>query len=539
MKFKTKPYEHQVAAFERCKDEKFYALFMDMGTGKTKITIDAAAYKFETKQIEAVLIIAPNNVHSQWIEEEIPAHCPVPYKTFIWKSSKINGMFYQRKLESFLSIKDNKNLRFFAVNVEAFQSSSILKYIALYVKKNNVLIVVDESTRIKTPTAKRSKNIHRLNKYGQRMILTGTPTAKSPLDLWSMFEFLKNNFFGVNYFIFQHRYGVMVKGTNHITGKSYNTLIDEKTFNIAKSKINKLKINRMVEKLCDADIEALSSILGMSEKNVKFIESTEKFSKFKRIDELKSIINPYVFSIKKTDCLDLPDKVYEPMFITMDKEQKRIYKNLKTQLIAEYDDQELTVFNKVALTTRLMQICGGFFPYKDEEGNKKVKRIGKSNVKLERIKEDIEEVSDEIRIIIWANFVLEIELIYNELSKLYTCCKYYGKTEQDEREQIKKDFREGKYKIFIGNTSVAGFGLNLQNATLQYYFSNNFSVENRLQAEDRSHRIGVKSTCVYKDIICKGTIDEKVFKAIKEGRNLNDYFKTNSLKEILQDEDEK
>jgi len=535
MEFKTKPYEHQLTAFERFKDSEYFALFMDMGTGKTKTIIDISAHKYVTNQIDAVLIIAPNHVHSQWVLEQLPMHCPIPYESVIWSSGKSSSNHFLRRLDTFSQFNNHK-LKFFAVNVEAFQSDSVLKHIATYVKRNRVFTVVDEATRIKTPTAKRSKNIHRLNKYGQRAILTGTPSAKSPFDLWSQFEFLKANYFDTTFFIFKRRYGIMMKGTNRQTGKSFNTLIDERTFNITKAKVKKLKEERGVDELCDRDYEMLAAIMDISEKNVRFIAKAPKYTRFKRVEELKEMIAPITYSIKKEQCLDLPAKVYEPIYLEMGKEQKRIYVNLKQQLIAEFEGQELTVQNKVALTVRLMQVCGGFFPYKDDEGISKVKTIEAKNAKIERILEDIDEIDDEQPIIIWAAFVPEIELLYKELSKHYSCCTYYGKTPSHKRDKIKQDFMEGKYKIFIGNTAVAGFGLNLQNATIQYYYSNSFSVENRLQAEDRSHRIGVKTTCVYKDVVYKNSIDEKVTNAIKTGRSLNDYFKSNSLKEIFSEE---
>jgi SNF2 family DNA or RNA helicase len=179
-----------------------------------------------------------------------------------------------------------------------------------------------------------------------------------------------------------------------------------------------------------------------------------------------------------------------------------------------------------------MQICGGFFPYK-EDGSQKIMSIGKVNPKLERLKEDLEETNGQV--IIWAQFVKELELLYNELKKDYSCRLYYGKTGKYQREQIIKEFKAGDFQIFIGNPSTAGFGLNLQNSSMQYFFSNSFRTENRLQAEDRSHRIGQKSICVYKDIIAKNTIDEKVFKVLSEGKDLNDFFKSNSLGDILAD----
>jgi len=199
-----------------------------------------------------------------------------------------------------------------------------------------------------------------------------------------------------------------------------------------------------------------------------------------------------------------------------------------------------------------MQVVGGFFPYQEERegwldggqerGMVMVKDsalIGKSSVKMDALLEDLEEVADETKVIVWAHFVSELKLIAATLKAAgYSCCLYYGGTPSQERRQIIEDFKAGKYKVFVGNAATAGFGLNLQNATLQYYYSNTFRTEERLQAEDRSHRIGVKSSVVYKDIIAKGTIDERIAQNTKVGRDLNDYFKQNSLMELLTDEEE-
>lgn len=551
MQFKTAPYKHQKEVFERFKDKEYFAIFADMGTGKTKMAIDIAAYKYETGQINAMLIIAPNHVHVQWVHEEFPKHCSITYKPFIWKSNKIGSNIWKDWLKSFIITPMPDRLKVFTVNVEAFQSNTIEPYIADYVKLHKTFIVVDEATRIKTPTAKRTKTIHKLEKYGYRAILTGTPTAKSPFDLWSMMTFLKADYFKCNYFIFQHRYGILIKGTNQFSGSKYHTLIDEKNYNMISNKIKKLKEQRNGP-LMPNDYETLAVICGTSEKNIRFIEQNPTYTKFKRLDELRDFMAKDVYAIKKQDCLDLPPKVYEHIFVDMTPEQKRVYKNLKQELFAEYHDKEVTVANKVALTTRLMQVAGGFFPYIKMERRFDVKNkvwieqpisigelIGDSNPKLVALKADLEEVDfDATKVIVWAHFVAELKYIYAELKNVYKCCLYYGGTSDDDRKNIIEDFKANKYDIFIGNTATAGFGLNLQNATLQYYFSNTFRTEDRLQAEDRSHRIGVKSTCVYKDIILKGTIDEAIYKNIAIGRDLNDYFKSVSIEELLKLDEE-
>ncbi len=536
-KFKTKPYRHQVAAFKKFKDAEYSALFADMGTGKSKIALDIMGYNYCNGIIDVCLIIAPNSVHTSWAREQIPKHCPVPFRLFVWDSAMINRRLWARMFNEFLIFKTPGKVKILCVNVEAFQSNTIIQYVSQFVKSSTPFIIVDEATRIKTHTAKRSKMIHKLSKYGIRTILTGTPTTKSPFDLWSMFEFLKANYFGCNFFVFQHRYGIMMKGTNPHTGGRFTTIIDEKTYNIVAHKIKKMLESRGGTGLMPDDYEAISVICGVSEKNVHFISANPVYARFKKLDELRELIAPDVYSVKKVDCLDLPPKVYEKLEVDMSKEQARIYNNLKTELLAQYEGQELTVKNKVALTTRLLQVCGGFFPFVDERGIQKQTAIGTSNAKIDALLIDLEEIDEQV--IVWAHFKRELEAIKTALhSKGINAALFYGKTEPHERKRIIKEFQNGEIRVFVGNPAVAGFGLNLQNATLQYFFSNSYSVENRLQAEDRSHRIGVKSTCVYKDIVLKGTLDEKVHESIRTGRALNDYFKSHSLREILTNEKE-
>ena len=404
---------------------------------------------------------------------------------------------------------------------------------------NRCFIIVDEVSKIKNPSTTRSKMIHLLNKYGHRAILTGTPTPKSPFNLWSQFEFLKKDFFHTNYFIFQHRYGVMSKGYNQRAGKNFNSILDKKTFGIVKYAIKKfLSTKDKGYVMSDQDFDELASSLPVSARNVAFIHKTPVFTKFKDLDKLRKIIAPLTYSVKKEDCLDLPPKIYESEYLEMNPLQAKAYNDLKKKLYAQYEGKELSVQNKLTLSTRLLQICGGFFPFLDddeaEKKNFKVEAISpEHNIKLQRLLDDLDEVGEHTKVIVWAVYQAELEMLYKELSKDYSVALYYGKTSIEDRNQIKIDFKLGKYDIFLANTATGGLGLNLQNATVQYFYANNFRTEDRLQAEDRSHRIGVKSTCVYKDLIYKGSMDEIVHKSIREGRDLNNFFKEVSLKELL------
>jgi SNF2 family DNA or RNA helicase len=552
MDFKTEPRPYQLRFFERFKDSDYFALFMDMGTGKTKVALDVAAHKFQTGQCDAMLVIAPNHVHEQWVDAECPKHLAVPYRPMVWHSDWVGRSYWVKTLNEFIQLKDQR-LKVLVVNVEAFSSDSVVPFVADYVHSNKVFIVVDEGTRIKHENAKRTKTIHKLEKYGQRALLTGTPVAQSPFNLWSMMEFLKKGYFGCNYFVFQHRYGILMKGTNERTGAHFNVEVDERAWAIIKSKLERVREQRGSAGLMDDDYEDIGAMVGTSVKNVRFIDTQDKYTKYKRLDELRDFVAKDVGAISFREAApDMPEPVYEVMYVDMSPDQKRVYKELKANLMAEYGGRVVTAANKLALTTRLQQVTGGFFPYLEEENHYSPERrewyskvvgagqlIGNANPKLDAIMEDLEEVDfDSMKVMLWAHFIPELKHAYEQLKDQYKCCLFYGGIDDRERARIIADFRDGKYDIFIGNTATAAFGLNFQIAPLQYYLSNDQQIENRLQAEARPRRIDKMQVCIYKDVIVRHTYDEKVYTNIKAGRDMNDYFKDVTVEDLLKDTDE-
>ena len=539
MKTKTKPYDHQIEAYNKLCGKEYGALFMEMGTGKSKVTIDIACNLYLEKKINAVMVIAPNGVHKQWADEQLPVHCSVPYNPHVW--SLKGGNLRNRFKDEFITWEDEwGRLKWFLVNVEVFSSNNHIKRFQEFLINHNTLLVIDESTRIKNPKANRTTNICYnlarkkirgkriieilpLSKY--RLILTGTMITNSPFDLWSMFEFLKHDYFGMNYYAFKAHFGIEIRDTHPGTGRNYLR-------NIKPSEIT--SIRKYAEQ--GKDPETIGYILGTSESNVRFILENPKLqTSYKHLDILKKSIEPFSYIVKKEDCLDLPPKIYETLYVEMNSEQKRIYKELVDKYLTEYDDHELSVLNKVTLIGRLQQITGGFFPYKEEEGvKKKVIPIGASNPKLKVLIRDLEETNEVV--IIWARFVAELKLIKLQLDKAFPDRRkelYYGGTYQEDRAKIIKDFKAGKVDILIANQRTAGMGLNLQRSHFQYFYSNSYSLEDRLQAEDRSHRHGQESAVVYKDIIVRDTVDEQVHVVLKTKKNLLDYFRSNTLESFL------
>ena len=190
-KFKTKPYEHQLKALEKSWAEKTYALFMEMGTGKSKVLVDNIAMLYDQGAIRAALVVAPKGVYKNWDQIEFPTHMAehVEYSKVLWEP--IASKKKQAELDTLFDGKDE--LKILIMNVEAFSTSKGLdfadRFLSIFGKR--ALIGIDESTTIKNPTAKRTKNILSIGNLAKyRRILTGSPVTKSPLDLYSQCEFL-------------------------------------------------------------------------------------------------------------------------------------------------------------------------------------------------------------------------------------------------------------------------------------------------------------------------------------------------------------
>ena len=187
--FKTEPYEHQLTALEKSCDRENYAYFMEMGTGKSKVLIDNITHLYTKGKINAVLVVAPKGVYRNWAKREIPIHLPdfIEKNIYLWTPGESAKMLKEK--EDF--IKPSSELKFLVMNVEALSTPKGVKYAWKFIANHDTLMAVDESTTIKNPTAKRTKNIVKLGKYCYyRRILTGSPITRSPLDIYTQCQFL-------------------------------------------------------------------------------------------------------------------------------------------------------------------------------------------------------------------------------------------------------------------------------------------------------------------------------------------------------------
>ena len=447
--YKTQPYEHQRQALIKGAKLKNFAYFMEMGTGKTKVAIDNAAYLFKEKQIQLAIVIAPNSVYQNWIKE-IETHCPVEdYNIFVHKVDKKFQYFADK-------------LNFYLINVEAFSHQSgvqTLMPILLNLGRYTMMIL-DESTTIKNREAKRTKAICKLGTMaGYKRILTGSPITKSPLDLYTQCSFLSPSLLGFKSFLsFRNRYCMMEP----------IPVSNDRVIMIPKYFIN--------------------------------------------LHELEDKLKSFSYRVRKEDCLDLPEKIYQQRFVEFTLEQKRVYKQMQDQAFAIIQDKEVSFANKLTEMLKLHQVCNGFL--KTNEG---------AIVEMEdcpKLKELIKVIEEgDGKFIIWANYIYNIESICNLLKKLYgdkSVVSIYGAVSVEDRTIAVNKFQtDADVKFFVGNPTTGGYGLTLTAASYVVYFSNSYNLEVRQQSEDRAHRIGQKKNVTYVDILMRNSIDMLIVSALQ------------------------
>ena len=473
-KFKTKPYAHQLTALEKSWHRDTFAYFMEMGTGKTKVLIDNLAMLYDRGKVNGALIIAPKGVVGTWYNQELPAHLPehIDKVAVMWQAN-INKKQHE-KLKSVMA--QGHELHILVMNVEALSTEKGKDFALSFLIAHNALVAIDESTTIKNPKAKRTKNIlslSRLAKY--RRVMTGSPVTKNPLDLYTQCQFLDINHLGhESYYSFRNRYALM-KSAN-ISGRSINLVVG-----------------------------------------------------YQNLSELSDKLKPFSYRVLKEDCLDLPDKIYMKRQIELTSEQQKIYKQMRQQALATLNGKTVTTMTALTQLMRLQQITCGHFVADDGTTQ---------NIKNNRMSE-LMDILDEVegKAIIWAHWQRDVQLIKEALEKEYgpgSVVDYYGLTPQEERQKNKDSFQNNsKCRFFVGTPQTAGYGITLTAANTVIYYSNGYDLEKRMQSEDRAHRIGQKKSVTYIDMIAEETVDTKIVKSLRKKINIASQVMGEELKEWI------
>ena len=194
--FKTKPFSHQREVWDQSKDLASFAVFWEQGTGKTKVTIDTLAHQYLSGLVDTLLVVAPGGVDRNWITDELPAHLPdeiaAQMMSVNFKTKKSATKWHQQELAQLVH---HKGLAVLTISYDAFVSKSGKQAVWNLMRGRKVFMVLDEAHAIKTPSAQRTKAILGSGKYvSTKRILTGTPVAQGPFDIFSQMKFLDEDF---------------------------------------------------------------------------------------------------------------------------------------------------------------------------------------------------------------------------------------------------------------------------------------------------------------------------------------------------------
>lgn len=446
--YKTKPMRHQVKALKKFLRNGCGALFAEMGTGKTKIAIDFACALSvkEGRQLRAV-VLCPKSVLTVW-PDEIEKHDPF---------YKMRGVGVKWKL----------------IGVDSawrpYHYDDVMEW-------EPDIIIVDESSTIKTPTARRSKGAYLIARRCQyRLIMSGTPIGKNLLDLFAQYKVVDDGIFGTDFGVFKREYAMI------------------RAFKVLKW----LHKKRLVRK-----------------------------------------IKPVTFAIKKDQCLDLPPRrghIEDPdgpnlVPVTLSPRTRQLYDKLAAEAVVQWENLETMTPIVLTQMLRLSQLAGGWLC-----GNELIRRNGRLTAKvkaqkrvgqekkmhLQSMLEDMME-QDRGHVVIFARFLHEVRDCAEAAQAAgYRTLLFHGKVSTKRRRaKIKMFHRVEQPTVFISQISTGSMGIDLTPAAECIFYSTGYSLIQYLQACDRLHRMGQTRHVTYYHLVAVGTIDYAVITSLMEKHSL-------------------
>lgn len=492
---KVPPYEHQAEALVRLANKPAFALTMAMRTGKTKVLLDDFGRRELIGQVKDLLVIAPAGVYRTWVtamEEHLSDDLRSRVLVSVWSSSA-SGVKVAKERTEFLNSTDRP--RVLLMNVEALSGVERAQYFCLKFLRdpNKAMIAVDESTIIKKHNTKRTKFIN--DKLAPRAllrrILSGLPSPRSPLDLYSQYEFLDPNIIGLPSFTtFRARYAI-------------------------------------VEKIDFGGRWPAPVVKG-----------------YQNLDDLKARIEPYTYRVEFRPKIPSTYTIRE---VSLTEEQKRAYKEIKQFATTKLDDgSHVTATIVITQLMRLHQVLCGHVG--DEQGN--VREVPEK--RTDELLELLEDYNGKA--IIWCSYDFSVRKVARALALEYdpNCIVYdqWGGTKKVEptfpnpyvarfwggndttREEEEKEFKQSdKCRFMVATPSAGGRGRTWANADLVVYYSSTDNLEHRDQSEQRAQGLEKERQVDYIDLIAPGTVEPQILKALRNKINLSDLITGDNWRE--------
>lgn len=465
----VRPWAHQREALARMADLPAFALFMDMRTGKTKVILDEWGAMVSSGQVEQLLVVAPAGVYRTW-EGAAREHLDpslLRASTLVTWSARDSERATERT-RSILGSREGPKI--LLVNVEALSKVERARELcSLFLARAPTTLVVDESTTIKDHKAKRTKFCLLLARRAKvRRILSGLPSPQSPLDLYSQFCFLDPSIVGTSTFAgFRGRYARM-KRVPFGPGGRWIDIVDG----------------------------------------------------YQNLEDLQSRISPFSFRVRLDECYDLPPKMYLRRDVDMTEEQRKIYREMKEFATASLGQAE-RVTATIVLTQilRLHQVLAG---HVRSDSGEEVDVEENKTAEMMRI---LENHPADRKAIIWAAYDRSVRKIARALTDARgegSVARFWGGNSSEREEEERRFLKDPRCRFMVATAASGGRGRTWPVADLVIYYSNTHSLEHRLQSEERSQAVGKMRSVAYFDLVCPGTVEEKILEALRAKISLSD-----------------
>lgn len=427
-------FAYQAEAVNAIRARDYAAIFHEQGLGKTKIALDLILYWLEKREVDTAILVVKKGLLANW-QKEILAHTHLKPR-----------LISQDRRANYYSF--NSPARLMLAHYEAICSEK--ERFRLFMKSRDVAVVLDESAKIKNPEATVTKALFELSPLmKKRVIMTGTPVANRPYDIWAQIYFLDHG---------------------EALGKNFND------FKTDMDLTNELGDDRA------AQMRLEDSLSGLLKK-----------------------ISPFcVRETKRSGIINLPDKIIESLPAQWETRQYELYKQLKEELRAvvvrdgKITEEETSPILKRLL--RLVQVASN--PrLVDESYNAMPGKLEVAIDLVEKIRRNDEKC------IIWTSFTENADWLSRELST-YGTCRIHGKLLMTERTRsVERFMTDQRVGVLVATPGAAKEGLTLTVANHVIFYDRSFSLDDYLQAQDRIHRISQKKVCYVYNLLMEDSID--------------------------------
>ena len=460
----TPSWTHQKRAFQFAKSLPAVGLFMEMGSGKTKVAVDLITNRGHKR----ALVVCPKSAMADVWARQVPVHSHIPIGVVILDGSSAAKKMEQAKAALARAGEAGRPI-ILVVNYESVWREplgSFLKQAGLD------CVVLDESHRIKSPGSRVSLYCADLGKrVPYRMALTGTPAHNSPLDVYAQYRFLDPGVFGTNFSAFRNRYAVMggYGGYQVIAYRISPTLPDGQP-----NPYYSLKLDREFQ-------ERMYSI---------------------------------AFRVRTGDVLDLPPEIDEERRFDLSNSARKIYTKLYRDMVADVGSGKVIVTNALTRLLRLQQITSGFLPVEgDKDDTTNLQQIDTG--KQELLADLLEDLPAHEPLVVFFRFIHDADAIRQVVEAAGR--RYYelsGRVNQleDWKTERPSNLPAGVIAVQI---RAGGAGVDLTRACYCVYYSLGFSLGDYDQSRCRINRPGQTRPVRFYHLIANGTVDEKVYAALK------------------------